>query len=68
MAGGPESKAWEPGQLCLEVFRDVCDSMEGREAGGMLVPELWFVGGRGGGKRVKCIHHLRVRTASATWH
>lgn len=40
VADYPESKAWMPGQLGLEVFRDVCASKEGREAGGILVREL----------------------------
>lgn len=67
-AGDPESKAWAPGHLDLEVFMDVCASVEGREAGGILATELWFAEGKGEGKRVKCTHHLRVRTVSATWH
>lgn len=29
LAGDPESKAREPGPLCLEVFRGVCASVEG---------------------------------------
>ena len=60
MAGEPESKTWEPGQSHLEVFRDMCASVEGREGAGILVPELWFVGDRG--KRLKYRYHLRVRT------
>lgn len=39
-AGDPQSKAWVPGQLGLEVFRDVCAFVEGREVGGILVTEL----------------------------
>lgn len=62
-AGDPESKAWAPGQLGLEVFRDVCASVEGRVAGGILVTELWFAEGKDRGKRVKCTHHQNVRTA-----
>lgn len=61
------SQAQEPGWLCLGDFRDV-QPMGGRQAGGFMVIELRCTGGSAGGRSVKCIHSLRVGTASATWH